>query len=121
MEGVHKEDESFKKKEVNNMKSYTAKDDVVHQPSEKQGDEGSEDGDKSGTGKYHPVSAETLSVKPVKKGSPDQSGVRVPTQNKSNPSGETVEDMVIYPRPLPPPPNSKPPGEKGCSCACSIL
>ncbi|MBA0697576.1 hypothetical protein Goari_021112 [Gossypium aridum] len=111
MEGVNKEDESFKEKEVNNMKSYTAKDDVVHQPSEKQGDEGSEDGDKSGTGRYHPVSAETL---------PDQSGVRVPTQNKSNPSGETVEDMVLHPRPLPPSPNSKPSGKKCCFCGCSI-
>ncbi|MBA0781470.1 hypothetical protein Gotri_002394 [Gossypium trilobum] len=118
MEGVNKEDESFEEKEVNNMKSYTAKDDVVHQPSEKQGDEGSEDGDKSGTGRYHPVSAETLPVKPVEKGSPDQSGVRVPTQNKSNPSGET--DMVFYPRPLPPSPNSKPSGKKCCFCGCSI-
>ncbi|MBA0575365.1 hypothetical protein Golob_000055 [Gossypium lobatum] len=120
MEGVNKEDESFKEKEVNNMKSHTAKDDVVHQPSEKQGDEGSEDGDKSGTGRYHPVSAETLPVKPVEEGSPDQSGVRVPTQNKSNPSGETVEDMVLHPRPLPPSPNSKPSGKKCCYCGCSI-
>ncbi|MBA0601083.1 uncharacterized protein LOC105778752 [Gossypium raimondii] len=111
MEGVNKEHESFKEKEVNNMKSYTAKDDVVHQPSQKQGDEGSEDGDKSGT---------TLPVKPVEKGSPDQSEVRVPTQNKSNPSVETVEDMVFYPRPLPPSPNSKPSGKKVCFCGCSI-
>lgn len=130
------------------MTSYTAKDDAVHQPSNKQGekyilqylctrvvllscfnffllddvgDEGSDDGDKSGAEKYDRVSAETLPVKPVEKGSRELFGVGVPTQNKSSPSGEKVEGMIIHQRPLPPSPKSKPSGCTGCFCKCTIL